>query len=124
MRADWRRLKLSAAVTALLAVASLAVQAVGSEPAAASYGQTVFTTRGCSACHTTAGLAGGSIGPELTGLSDRAGQRVAGLSAEQYVRQSILEPQAFIVPGFGGQMPALRLTSEEVDAVVAFLLGN
>ncbi len=120
MRAEAGR-RIALLATVLLALASLGVHAVDSAPAIGVEGRSVFTTRGCSACHTAAGVDGGSIGPDLTALFDRAGSRVPGLDAEQYVRQSILEPQAFLVPGFGAVMPALDLTDQEVDAVVGFL---
>jgi len=48
---------------------------------------------------------------------------VPGLSAEAYVRESIREPGAFVVPGYAGmEMPQLGLTDAEIDAVVAILL--
>jgi mono/diheme cytochrome c family protein len=51
----------------------------------------------CTACHS---LVPGEVktGPSLAGIASRAGTRVAGESAEQYIRQSIQQPNAFIVP--------------------------
>lgn len=51
----------------------------------------------CKACHS---LVPGEIltGPSLAGVASRAGTRVAGETAEQYIRQSIQQPNAFIVP--------------------------
>jgi hypothetical protein len=65
--------------------------------------------------------------PDLTHLSDRAGNRVAGLTAEEYVLQSLRDPQAFIVPGYDGgfvQMPTLVLSDTEVAALVGLLLED
>jgi len=87
-------------------------------------GQTVFLTKGCTGCHARAGVSEGFIGPDLTDLADRAGDRVDGLTADEYVRQSVLEPQAYIVSGYGGQMPVLPVDAAELDALVEFLLGN
>jgi hypothetical protein len=38
----------------------------------------------------------------------------------------MLDPQAFVVPGFGGTvvMPTLPLSETEVEALVAYLLGG
>ncbi len=47
-----------------------------------------------------------------------------GLSAEEYVRQSVLDPQAYIVDGYGGQMPVLPVNTAELDALVEFLLSD
>ena len=77
---------------------------------------------GCSTCHS---LEPGKtlVGPSLAGVASRAGSRVAGLSAEQYIRQSILEPDAYTVPGFQkGVMIKEQLTDQQVNDLVAFLM--
>ncbi|MDH3540062.1 MAG: c-type cytochrome [Acidimicrobiia bacterium] len=94
-------------------------------------GEEIFATRilgpnpGCITCHsmdpdTTL------VGPSIAGIGARAGSRVSGLSAEDYLRQSIINPSAFIVDGFDdGKMPSDLsevLTGPEIDAVVAYLL--
>ena len=65
-------------------------------------GEQVFMDSGCSACHSTG--SDSIVGPGFAGLRDMAGTRVAGLSAEQYVEQSIREPGEFIVEGFPNVM--------------------
>lgn len=67
----------------------------------------------CTSCHriSTQGNARGA-GPSLNGLKDRAGHRVPGLSAREYVKQSILDPSAHIVD----ECP----TGECVDVMFAF----
>lgn len=120
------RLGVGVVATLVFAMASFAVHSADSPsaalPAASSDGSAVFTARGCSACHMISG-SGGGIGPDLTELATRAGDRVPGLDAEAYVRQSIRQPPAFLVPGFQGvQMPTLPLSDTELDAVVSFLL--
>lgn len=79
----------------------------------------------CMACHlldTTAN----ATGPNLYGLAERAGSRVSGSSAEEYVRQSILHPNDYIVDGFSAnfmyQNYAVDLTDEDVDALIAYVL--
>jgi mono/diheme cytochrome c family protein len=86
----------------------------------------------CGVCHVIPGVEGaqGQVGPSLAGLSDRAATRVEGLSAEEYIRQSILEPNAFVVsecpagPCAPGVMPATfkdQLTEEQLATLVTFL---
>jgi mono/diheme cytochrome c family protein len=134
MRSSRLGLAVTAAIVVLLVGATVAVYAIdpGSQQAAASEGaaqgavegQTVFLTKGCTGCHTRAGVSEGFIGPDLTDLADRAGDRVDGLTADEYVRQSVLEPQAYIVSGYGGQMPVLPVDAPELDALVEFLLSD
>ena len=127
---DRAGIAITAVIVALLAGATLAVYSYdpAQEPATAvgaADGQTVFLTAGCTGCHTINGVAEtGQIGPNLTELSARAGDRIEGLTAEEYVRQSVLDPQAYIVDGYGEFMPALPLDAEEVDSLVAFLLSE
>ena len=92
------------------------------DPAAAK-GQQVFK-QNCGACHT---LSPDTIvvGPSLASVATRASARSPGLGARQYLELSILKPDASIVPGFSDVMPrdfGKKLTGEELDALVAFLL--
>ena len=49
-----------------------------------------------------------------------------GLSAQEYLRQSILDPNAYTLDGFAANiMPMVwsdELTEEQVDDLIAFLL--
>ncbi|MBL0346349.1 4Fe-4S dicluster domain-containing protein [Candidatus Villigracilis affinis] len=80
---------------------------------------------GCRICHS---LEEGEtiIGPSFYGIADRAGERISGMTAEEYLRQSIIKPNAYIVPGFPeGQMIqnfGQILTAEEIDDLIAFLM--
>ncbi|MBK8986766.1 MAG: c-type cytochrome [Chloroflexi bacterium] len=85
---------------------------------------------GCFACHRSESLGrGGTIGPGWDELSEVAASRVPGLSAEEYVHQSIVDPRAFVVEGYEDQaltMPVdfgQRLSDEEMDLMVNFLLS-
>jgi mono/diheme cytochrome c family protein len=107
------------------------VSAVPREDGGVASGRTLFQTKGCVACHHVAGVPGDAhVGPDLTALPLVAGSRKAGLAAPDYVRESLVEPQAFVVPGYAGRandpgappMPRLPLTPSEIDALVAFLL--
>ena len=86
-------------------------------------GRQIFT-QNCAACHA---LSADTIivGPSLAGVAGRAGSRMAGLDARQYLERSILKPDAYVVKGFSDVMPkdfGKKLTSEELNALVAFLL--
>ncbi len=77
----------------------------------------------CLHCHSLDGSEG--RGPSLQGISERAADRVPGLSAAEYIRQSILEPDAYIVEGTKYQMgrfPGKLLSEEEIEDLIAFLL--
>lgn len=88
-------------------------------------GGKVFMTKTCSTCHTaTVVKAAGTIGPKLDGLGATAAKRVAGTSAEDYIKQSIEDPNAYVVEGYSkGLMPQLRstLNDQEFKDLVAFL---
>ena len=72
----------------------------------ALFAQTVIGSNpGCVTCHS---LEAGKtlVGPSMAGIAGRAGSAVSGQSAEQYLRQSITEPDAFVAKGFQkGLMP-------------------
>jgi hypothetical protein len=83
---------------------------------------------GCDDCHTIAGLSQGQTGPELTNIGVVAVNRRPGMSAEDYIRESFLIPNAFFVEGYepdsttevcGGPLSELQLND-----VVAFLLSQ
>ena len=90
----------------------------------------------CASCHTLDGDDTAKEGPSLLGISERAGKQVPGLSAVEYLEQSILEPSAFIVEEYQNRMKVYRivnsdevdymfadmLTQEELDDLIAYLL--
>jgi len=77
--------------------------------------------RECAVCH---GAAEG-VGPSLSAMRDRAPTVVAGLSAQEYIRQSIVEPGAFVVAGYQDIMPkdyGETLTADEINGLITFIL--
>ncbi len=88
-------------------------------------GTTLGTNTGCIVCHS---LEPGRrlVGPSLAGVATRAPTAVPGLSAEAYLRQSIVEPNAHVVEGYPpNQMPpnfAETLSEQQISDLVAFLL--
>ncbi len=86
----------------------------------ASAGQSVFTTN-CAACHNTSDQQ--LVGPGLAGIGERAGTRVSGQSADDYLRASIQAPGEFIVEGFQPIMPAFpQISDGDLDNLIAYLM--
>lgn len=104
-----------------------ASNAVGDvEAGKALFAQPVIDVQpGCVTCHSL-NPDQVIVGPSLAGIGSRAATRVEGMSAEEYIRQSILDPDAYVVEGFDpGVMVQVweeTLTPEEVDNLVAYLL--
>jgi mono/diheme cytochrome c family protein len=95
--------------------------------AQAKTGEQIFTAAGCAGCHTFAPAgSNGTIGPNLDELAAAAARREPGKSAEEYVRESLTNPEAFLAEGFGNAMPSYegRLTDEQIQALVDYLLQN
>jgi hypothetical protein len=66
------------------------------------------------------------VGPDLTHIAS-APLRDHGRwsSTEVYLEESIREPQAYLVPGYPGDMPSaakLGLTAQDIRDIVAYLL--
>lgn len=78
----------------------------------------------CIGCHVIAGMGGGSTGPPLSNIGNVAATRKPGMSAEDYIKESILDPNAFVVQGFQPVMPPYRgrITDEQLNALVAFYM--
>lgn len=80
---------------------------------------------GCITCHS---LEEGVtlVGPSHAGIGKRAATADSGMSAEAFLRQSIVEPNAVITEGFtaGGmyQNYGTDLSEQEINDLVAFLL--
>jgi cytochrome c oxidase subunit II len=90
-------------------------------------GLSVFNSYGCSGCHTlTAAKATGTVGPDLDKLVSYA--KVANQPLESFVHESIVDPDAYIQPGYQkGIMPtdfAQKLNPGQINAVVAFLVQS
>jgi mono/diheme cytochrome c family protein len=95
--------------------------------AQAKTGEQIFTAAGCAGCHTfTPAGSNGTIGPNLNDLKSAAEKFAKGKPPEEYVRESILKPDAFVVPGFSNSMPSFdgRLTDQQVQALIDYLLKS
>jgi cytochrome c oxidase subunit II len=88
-------------------------------------GAAVFESQGCGSCHTfkPAGSTG-KVGPSLDELS--ASAREAGQPLQEFTRESIVEPNAYIQPGFPRNvMPQTyaQLPEDQLDGLVQYLVG-
>ena len=103
--------------------------------AASSPGQALFIgTAACASCHTVQGVAAGVLGPPLDGIASAAANRISGYSAEEYIRESIVEPDAYTAGTADGlsqdyqeglmqaTMAGISLSEEDVDNLVEYLL--
>lgn len=96
-------------------------------------GRLVYNQYGCGACHTIDGISVGLVGPALTNIATVAATRIDGYTAEEYIRESILMPNAFISPecptgpcaepsvmvaNFGEQ-----ISDAQLDSLLIFLLS-
>jgi mono/diheme cytochrome c family protein len=90
----------------------------------AGRGQFLFEAN-CAACHA---LVDGVVlsGPSLAHIAVTAQTRIEGMTAEDYIRESIVNPDAYAIKGFqAGLMRqdfSRSLTSDEVNDLVAFLM--
>ena len=93
--------------------------------AQAKTGDQIFTAAGCAGCHTFGPAnSNGTIGPNLNELKTQAAKMEKGKSADEYIRESLEDPGAFIVEGFPNAMPSFkgRLTDAQIKALIDFLL--
>lgn len=130
-----RRAKLSVFILICVTVPAILLAACGETTPAATptpaitlapgevSGQVVFSAN-CAPCHllTPDDV---KVGPSLHGIATRAGTTVEGQDAYTYLLTSILRPDDYLVEDFDNLMPASlakSLTSEEMDAVIDYLL--
>jgi cytochrome c oxidase subunit II len=87
-------------------------------------GQKLYNQRGCKQCHSIDGSPG--IGPTFKGIWGHEALMKSGSKIvvdENYVRESVLNPQAQIVAGFEPVMPTFqgRLKDKEITAIIEYL---
>jgi cytochrome c oxidase subunit 2 len=87
-------------------------------------GQQLFQTLGCVSCHGANGE--GGRGPTLAGLFGREVRLSNGQTLradEPYIRESILNPQAKLVEGFGPIMPTFQgqVSEDQLVQLLAFI---
>jgi len=95
-----------------------------SQQSPAVAGQQLYQTLGCVSCHGPAGE--GGRGPALAGLFGSQTSLAGGQTVrvdEGYIRESIVNPQAKLVAGFGPIMPTFQgqITEEQLVQLTAFI---
>lgn len=120
-------------------LALLAVSCSRRAPVDVTRGESIFFGEGkCSACHLLGGRGSAVRGPALDGIGALAASRAveaaartgrSGLSAAQYLAESLVDPGAFVVDDFAPVMPdvsraPIALSRAELDDVVRFLLAQ
>ena len=87
-------------------------------------GAAVFAAH-CARCHSV-GTDSIIVGPSMKGIAVSAGSRVAGMEAQTYLEESIMNPDAYVVEGFMDNLMPENfgdvLADDEIDALVAYLL--
>lgn len=100
----------------------------GSGQGDAANGKTIFTgSAGCGSCHTLAAAGtSGTIGPNLDSLA--ADAQKAGMPLDAFIKDSIVNPSAYIASGFSdGVMPATfgsSLSASDIADLVAFISAS
>jgi cytochrome c oxidase subunit 2 len=85
-------------------------------------GQGLFEKHGCLACHQ----AGSVLGPNLAGIAGHTVELQDGTTVtadDDYLRESILNPQAKVVKGFAPVMPTFKgqLNEEQILQLLAYI---
>ncbi len=88
------------------------------------FGALLYQSRGCQTCHSLDGVRG--EGPSFKGIFGHPVKLSDGRSVvvdENYIRESILQPQAKVVAGFEPVMPTFQgmLREREINALVEFI---
>ncbi|CAG0963472.1 sulfur-oxidizing protein SoxX [Anaerolineae bacterium] len=100
-----------------------------SDPGDAARGEQLFTESvggmpSCSTCHALDSSQ--IIGPGMAGIGERAGSRVEGQTAAEYLHTSIVDSGEFVVEGYQNVMPDVfeqSLSEAEIRALIAYLLS-
>lgn len=95
----------------------------------AERGKKLFTAKGCNACHSVTGTT--LVGPALNAVFGHEVELADGKKVtadENYMRESLMDPNAKVVKSFQPMMPTFKgtLTDDEVNSLIAYLksLGN
>jgi cytochrome c oxidase subunit 2 len=90
----------------------------------AEQGKKLFAQRTCNTCHSVDGTR--IQGPSFKGLWGKTEAISDGSSVkvdENYIRESLLEPQKKVVQGYPAVMPTFKgtLKEKEIDALIAYI---
>jgi cytochrome c oxidase subunit 2 len=96
-------------------------QAAAAPPAGSpgEAGLALFTTKGCSGCHTVESVSTGKVGPSLTHLQSRTSYAGAMFPMNPDNLSTWLKNPPGVKPG--SKMPNLNLSGDEISKLVAYL---
>jgi len=88
------------------------------------YGAQLYKSKACYTCHSVDGTP--NVGPSFKGVYGHETELADGSSTivdENYIRESILEPQAKVVSGFQPVMPTFQgiLKDKQIEALIAYI---
>ncbi len=87
-------------------------------------GLAVFQQNGCGSCHTfTPAAASGKIGPDLDNLKSLAAKANRG-PLDKFILESIVDPAAYIAPGYQDLMPHIfktQIPPDQLQQLVQYL---
>jgi cytochrome c oxidase subunit II len=87
-------------------------------------GLAVFQQNGCGSCHTfRPANATGKVGPDLDNLKAEAAKANRG-SLDAFIHESIVNPAAYIAPGFSDAMPHIfgsQIPADQLQQLVQYL---
>jgi len=90
-------------------------------------GMRLYREYGCASCHaiTKFDWARGVGGPTHDGIARTASTRISGMSAGEYLEQSVRDPSAYLVPGFEPGMAAISetdMSNAQLKAITKFMM--
>ena len=94
------------------------------DPAMAAAGEQLFTKFQCMTCHSTDGTPG--MGPSLAGFYGKRQKLEDGREVTvdiPYLRRSLVDPKAEVVPGFSAVMLNYKdqMSEKDIAALVAYI---
>jgi cytochrome c oxidase subunit 2 len=95
----------------------------GTEGSLASQGEKLFQKYACNTCHTNDATGRGPVLVGLYGTPVTLSNDQAVIADDNYIRESILDPQAKLVKGFGPIMPTFQgqLNEEDLLKLLAYI---
>ena len=90
----------------------------------AKSGEELFLARQCVSCHTVDGTP--AMGPTLAGIFGKRQKLIDGREVVvdiPYLRRSLIDPQADVVPGYAATMLNYKdvLSEKEIAALIAYI---
>lgn len=88
----------------------------------AEQGEELYNNAGCKSCHSVDGSR--QVGPSFKGLvgTERALEDgTTAVADENYIKESILYPEAKIREGYGNLMPAQNLSDDQIEALILYM---